>query len=223
VKVTEHNTIACRGDVRPEGHRENVSGPWYLRIGTRSQPDIVKRWTTKSGDPDFTQVYFCFEQTNKEDNFTLIRVMFLRGGTKKPSFVAGCTFHRTRIRKRPEEIIELRIKRRYGSSLPHPIPIGRYTGSCMYDVDGGFAVFTLQAVTLRAEPKPPEPKTIITPGDAEYDVTFRDAQKTLSRVDGLGGRGANAGGLRDGELPDSLPAGSGGEGVGRSVWTPGDR
>jgi hypothetical protein len=65
-------------------------------------------------------------------------------------------------------------------------------------VDGGFAVFTLQATSLHKKPEPQKPKTIITPGDEEFNVTLANAQRTLSRVDGLAGGGVDAGGLRHG-------------------------
>jgi hypothetical protein len=177
---------------------------------------VVRDWEGK-------QVLLNIEQPHDEDNFTLIRVMFLKGGQKTPSFVAGVKFNRVRWYRRSDEVIETRLKRKLGNSFQHPVPIGKYEGSCMYDADGGFAVFTLQAMTLRKEPEPSKPKTIITPGDAEYGLTLRDAERAVQGTDGVGGGGVDAGGLRDGELPDSLPPRSGGEGVGRSVWTPGDR
>ena len=101
--------------------------------------------------------------------------------------MAGRQFHKVRWYRRSDEVIETRLKRRLGNSLPHPVPIGKYEGSCMYNVDGEFAVFTLQAMTLRKEPEPSKPKTIITPGDAEYGLALRDAKKSLSRNDVMGG------------------------------------
>ena len=85
MKVTEHNTIACNGSLHPHGHQDKYQGPWSLRIGTRSQPMVVRDWEGK-------QVLLNIEQPNEQDNFTLIRVMFLKGGQKTPSFVAGLTF-----------------------------------------------------------------------------------------------------------------------------------
>ena len=179
MKVTEHNTIACKASLHLHGHQQEHEGPWSLRIGVKSQPIVVRDWEAK-------QVLLSIEQPNREDNFTLIRVMYLKSGRKKPSFVAGCKFHRARWHRRSDEVIEVRLKRKLGNSFQHPVPIGKYEGSCMYDVDGGFAVFTLQALTLRKEPEPSKPKTIITPGDKEYGLTLRDAKRALSRTDGMG-------------------------------------
>ena len=65
------------------------------------------------------------------------------------------------------------------NSLPHPLPLGKYKGSCRFDPEGAYAVFTFQAVTLRMQPKPAEPKNIITPGDQEYGVTLSEARRLL--------------------------------------------
>ena len=75
MKVTEHNTIACTGSLHPHGHMQQNEGPWSLRIGTRSQPMVVRDWEGK-------QVLLSIEQPNEKDNFTLIQVMFLKGGQR---------------------------------------------------------------------------------------------------------------------------------------------
>jgi hypothetical protein len=182
--------MAASASLQLQGHTRETEGPWNLRIAPKFQPPIIQGWTAK-------QVFLSMEQPNKDDNFTLIRVLYLRG-VKKPSLVAGLTFRRARWRRRPQGGVEVRIKKRYGNSFPHPLPLGRYTGTCMYDMEEGFGVFTFQAITLRREPKPQEPKVIITPGDRGFNESLRNAKRTLSRTHGLGGRGANAGGLRNG-------------------------
>ncbi len=191
MKVTEHNTITVNASLHPCGHRYEHEGPWSLRVGVRSQPTIIHNWKAK-------QVLLSIEQPNTKDNFTLIRVMYLKSGQKKPSFVAGCKFHRVRWRRRRDEVIEVKLKKKMGNPFPHPMPVGKYDGSCMYDVGGGFAVFVLQAMTLRKEPELSKPKIIITPGDTEYGSTLRNAARSLSRTDGVEGRGVNAGGFCDG-------------------------
>lgn len=171
--TSEFNTIACTASLHLHGHRYEHEGPWSLRIGVRGQPDIVNNWDSKT-------ILLSIEQPNKEDNFTLIRAMFLRSGRTKPSIVRGCTFHRVRWYRRPDDVIDIRLKRKLGKLVPHPIPIGKYDGSCFYDAAGGFTVFNLQAMTLHQDVKPSTPKTIITPGDQDYNVTLRDAKRTLS-------------------------------------------
>lgn len=180
MKVTEHNTMACRGSLQPRGHTQDHVGPFELRIGSTFQTLIVERWTAK-------HVLLAIEQPNEEDNFTLLRVLFLRSGTMKPSFVAGCKFRNAKVYRRKDGMVEVRIKKRYTDSFPHPFPTGKYTGSCMYDVEGRFAFYTLQAMSHRRQPEARKPKTIITPGDTEYDLTLAHAKRTLRRSDGVDG------------------------------------
>lgn len=172
MKITEHNTLACSGSLQPRGHTQDHVGPFELRVGCTFQPPIVEGWTAK-------HVLLAIEQPNEEDNFTLLRILLLRSGTKKPSFVSGCKFHNAKVYRRKDRMVEVRIKKRYTDSFPHPLPIGKYTGSCMYDVEGRFAFYTLQAMSHRKQPEAQKPKTIITPGDVEYDLTLKNAKRTL--------------------------------------------
>lgn len=183
--------MAAGGSLHPHGHKDENSGPFCLRIGIRSQPDIVREWVAKF-------ISLGVEQPQEDTNFTLLRVMFLLPGRKTPWVVKGVTMHRARLYRKAHGVLECRLRKRLTDKLAHPMPIGQYTGNCIYDVDGGFAVFTLQATSLRKEPEPQKPKTIITPGDAEFDVTLANAKRTLSRADGLAGGGTDAGGLRHG-------------------------
>jgi len=202
MKITEHKTMQITGSVHPHGQRDQTTGPFDLRIGMAAQPAVLHGKDPKT-------VLLCLEQPNEEkDNFTLLKVLYLRTGTRKPSFVAGCTFHNARQYRRGGTIA-VRIKKRLCLSFPSPLPIGRYTGTCMYDEDrGSFVLFTLQAMTLVKEPEPVKPKTIITPGDPEYANTLRDAKRKLHGADGVDRGGTDAGGLRHGQLPDGLPPGS---------------
>ncbi len=189
--ITEYNTIAISGSVHPHGHTDKNTGPFSLRVGIKSQPQVLQYWES-------SHVYLSIEQPNETDNFTLLRVLYLRSGTKKPSLVAGCVFHRAKWYRRPKGLIEVRIKKRYCNVLTHPLPSCQYSGTCMYDVGGGFVVLTLQAVSLNKEPEPQKPKIILTPGDEGFNESLANAKRTFSGTDGLAGGGANAGGLRDG-------------------------
>lgn len=191
MKATDLNTMAASGNIHPHRHRTENVGPFALRIGIRSQPDIVRNWAAKT-------VSLGIEQTQEDTNFTLLRVSFLLPGRPTPGILKGVTMRRAKLYRKGGGVLEVRLRKRWTDGLTHPLPQGQYTGNCVYDVDGGFAVFTLQATSLRKEPEPQKPKTIITPGDADFDVTLADAKRTLSGVDGLAGGGANAGGLRHG-------------------------
>jgi len=191
MKTTDHNTMVISGRLHPRGHQLPGIGPFTLRVGRRGQPDIVSNWGAKF-------VLLGIEQPNEDDNFTLIRVLFLLPGRRTPWVAKGMPMKRARVYHRKTGELEVRIRKRFSDKQTHPLPTGQYTGSCIHDVEGGFAVFTLQAISLRKEPETQKPKTIITPGDSTFNVTLAEAQRTLSRFDGMAGGGTNAGGLRDG-------------------------
>jgi len=191
VETTEHNTMAATANVWPHKHRDKTVGPYDVRIGSRSQPDIVRAWSTK-----FVRVGI--EQTEEDTNFTLLRVVFLKQGRKMPWVVAGVPLKRVRLYRRKSGEVSVRTRKRMTDKLTHPLPTGRYVGSCIYDVDGGFAVFTLQALTLKKEGEVRKPKTIITPGDPEYGKSLAELERAFPRPHGLDGGGADAGRLRHG-------------------------
>lgn len=173
MRVTEYQTKVVYGSVWPRDGK-GPHGPHNVRFGVKAQPDIVKNW------PDKQPVSITIEQPNEDDNFTIIRVMFLKPGTPTPSFVKGVKFKKVRQYRNRGGGLEVRIKVRYTNSLPHPLPTGRYVGTSMYDDAGKFAVLTLQAGTLRKAPEPSKPKTIITPDDPEFHESLKRAKKTLS-------------------------------------------
>jgi len=184
----EYKTEAVSAHLWPHDHRSKTGGPWTLHIGVKYQPDTVKKWESR-------RVYFSMDQPEQDTNFTMMWVMYLRGGRAKPDLVRGLTFHNARQYSRKTGAREIRIRGRYGNSFPHPVPLGVYTGTCMYDPDGGMAVYTFQAVTLKKEPEKSEPKLILTPGDEEFHGTLAEASRTLGRKDGLGRGGTETGGV----------------------------
>ncbi len=189
MKSTDHNTMAARGRVHPHNHAVGNVGPYNLRIGIRSQPDVVKLWGSR-------RIELGIEQPQDETNFTMLRVVFLRVGQPTPWVVSGVPLRRVRM-YRKKSCMEVRIRKRVTDNLEHPLPLGQYVGSCIYDVDGNFAVYTLQATSLRKEPEPKKPKTIVTPGDAEYDQSLTELKRTFPGPDGLARGGTDPGGLRN--------------------------
>lgn len=182
-------TMACKGSLHPHGHTKEHEGPWSLRIGVKSQPVVIRDWKSKT-------VLLSIQQPNKEDNFTLIRVMYLKSGTRKPTVVSGCKFHRARWCLKNDGTLEVKLKKKFGNSLLHPVPIGKYDGWCAYDTNNTFVVFAFQAVTLKTAPE--SSSVILTPGDTEYGVTLKNAEKSFSRNDGVDRGGVDAGGFCDG-------------------------
>ena len=192
--------IQVRGSVKPHRHTDKMCGPHLFMLGKQSQPPLVAKWKGK--------VLLCIEQPNDDDNFSLLRILFLRPGISKPKY----KFHRASFHRKKDGTAAIYIKKRYTDTLAHPLPVGPYLGTCV--TRDGVANYTFQATTLGRAPEPSKPKTIITPGDVEYDLTLANTKRTLSRADGLGGGGANAGGLRHGQLPVRLPTGLGRKGMG---------
>jgi hypothetical protein len=185
----EGNTQFITGRVHPHSHKDQFSGPYSLRIGKTSLPPLVERWTGKS-------IYLSIVQPNDDTNYTEIRVLYRSPGHKTPASLKSLTFHRARCYRRKSGEVEVRIKKRLTDSFPHPLPTGQYVGSSLDNE--GVAVLTFQQVSLRKSAEPAKPKTIITPGDKEFDVAIADAKTAFRGVDGVDGGGPNPGGLHYG-------------------------
>lgn len=181
-----YKTVPVTASLHPHDHRAKDHGPWSLRIAPKSQPNAVEEW-------DKYKVLLCMEQP--PGDIILIWVLYLRSGRRKPDLIRGCQFHHARHYVRSDGTKEVRVKSRYGSSFPRPVPIGVYSGTCMYDPDGGMAVYTFQARTLTKEPEESKPKVILTPGDEEFHGTLKEAARTLEGTHGLGRGTDEAGGV----------------------------
>ena len=81
MKVTDYELIPVGGNVWPHGTRGS-HGPHNLNLQASNLPLIISMWTGKT-------VLFNVDQPNEGDNFTLLRILFLKSGSPKPSFVAG--------------------------------------------------------------------------------------------------------------------------------------
>lgn len=181
MKQTDYNTTAIAGRIHPHDHKHSEFGPYDLFIGERNLPEFLHDWPSSANSRPTVYI----EQPNENDNFTLVKVLFLKSGVKKPWPVAGLTMKRTRF-YRKKKGLKVTIRKRLTDAIPHPLPTGKYTGNCVYDVEGRFAAFTFQAVTLRKQPEPQKPKTIVTPGDKAYGDTLANLKKAFPDNDGLG-------------------------------------
>ena len=168
----DYNTIAVRGRIHPFRHTNEHSGPYVLRIGTRSQVDFVKGWAGKT-------VFILISQPNEEDNFSLVQVLYLKGGARRPAFIEGDYCRTLHKRMAGTGEIYVRIRKRLSNSFPHPLPTGKYIGQCRYDAEGTFALISLQARSLRKASERSELKIIMTPGDSGFDDTVRDIKKSI--------------------------------------------
>lgn len=171
--MSEYKAISVRASVQPHDHR-GTGGPHDIQIGVRAQSSLMRRW--KKGTPVLLDIF----QMNEDNNFTLLRVLFLKPGAKKPRHLKG-PYKRAFQRRRKRGDLRVSIKARYSQKLDHPLPVGGYGGTVTYDEEGTFALLSLQAVTLRKkEPEASRPKIIITPGDPCFHESLRRAEKTLS-------------------------------------------
>lgn len=164
-------TELVMANVWPHGGR-GPHGPHDMRIAFKNQIAIVQSWPSKRS------VLFSIDQPNEDDNFTLLRVLFLRSGTRTPESVRGVTFKNARQYGKKEGGLKVSIKTRYSSLLLHPLPTGPYQGTVVYDEDNSFALITVQAMTLKKEPEPSKPKIIVTPDDPR----FYESTATVKRI-----------------------------------------
>lgn len=175
MKVSNSESGFCRASLSP--HAGEIVGPWDLRLGWKYQTPLVQKW-------DGLKCLLHMEQPYDHNNFTMVRVMFLKGQTRKPSFVAGLTFKRARVYRGPNKELLVRIKSRYIGTLPHPLPPSSYDGNMMHT--DRYVVYTFQAVSMQVDQKTQEKRTIIVPGDPSYNESLAEATRTFSRDDELG-------------------------------------
>jgi len=168
MKVTDYQTDLIQANVWPHDGK-GPHGPHDIRISFKTVPSIVEEWA--KGRP----VGLSVDQPNDDDNFTLFRVLFRKGGTPSPSMVTGVSFRNCKCYKKGGKKLKVSVKVRYTNSLPHPVPTGPYQGTVLYDSNDTFALLTMQAGTLRKEPEPSKPKIIVTPEDPGF-------HESLSRI-----------------------------------------
>lgn len=166
-----------RASVHPHGHTAEFGGPVDVNIGVRSQPTLLRTWDPK------VKPLFQIEQPDEGSNLTLIRIAF--GDYVWPN---GLPDHRANVYRKnnirrqavapsgtvmdiaPGGLLVVAIKGRYTNSLPHPVPIGKYAGTC--EEGEGWVLFTLQARTLVARPAQKPRSNLILPGDADFDPSL---------------------------------------------------
>jgi hypothetical protein len=192
VKRSDYQTKEVRCHVHPAGHEHRDSGPHYVYVGFWAKYGLFEDW------PHKRDVLVALEQTDPEKtNFTLMYIMALKRGVRKPALVSGLKFQKAswNVTKRRGDLRKgersgasrVYLKSRLSKVLPHPIPVGQYTGLCIWEDDhvgkGRWALLTLQAANLKkvAPPEPPREKTLVLPGDDEFDLTLAAAKKSLQR------------------------------------------
>lgn len=139
-------TMTCKASVWPHRHRNEGYGPLDLRISYRNQPPVAQSW------PRGISLLAWLEQPDERTNLTIMRVKFKFCGVWK-------LWHRIRLRRiKKDRGISIYLKSRITNSLDHPVPVGRYDGTCKYT--SHWCLYTFQAVSLRVKP---EESRIIVP------------------------------------------------------------
>lgn len=172
--------IEVTGSVWPHDHTYREGGPLDVRLGVRVQHPLVTNWNKK------TKPLFDIVQTEKDSNFTIIRLLFLKPGTAMPFKLKHITWHKaTMFRIIKTGQVEIRIKTRFTNSLKHPVPVGQWMGTRqdeptdVVDRKCNWVLYTIQHKTLDSIPEPLEPKTIITPGDEDFALPPSDIKRPV--------------------------------------------
>jgi hypothetical protein len=164
-----------RGSVKPHGHTNKMCGPYVFMLGKQSQTaNTLQSSRQRFFGVSKGRALLCIEQPNEGDNFSLIRLLFVPDTRNS----RASKFHSVSFHRKKDGTISVYIKKRYTDTLLHPIPVGPYKGTCV--TGEGFANYTFQALTLNKTAEPSQPKTIITPGDVDYDLTLDAARRKLS-------------------------------------------
>lgn len=139
-------TTVCRASVWPHRHTDDYTGPLDLKISWRNQPPVIRAWPKKR------PADIHLEQPDERTNLTVMKLSF--GADLYPS-------HRiNQYRLRRDDTLTCYIKGRITNQMEHPIPRGRWEGTCEYT--DKWCLFTFQALTLQV--KQPEPLIVLPDG-----------------------------------------------------------
>lgn len=154
----EPQTTECSASVWPHRHTDEMSGPLDIKISFRNQPPLVKGWTKNH------PLYVCLEQPDEKTNLTMLWLAFDFAGGPCP-FTKGHEHHKwyniNSYRTPRDHSLRFYIKSRVIKSVPHPIPRGKWSGTCHHT--NKWCMFTFQAMTMKVKPKD-EPRIVLPDG-----------------------------------------------------------
>ena len=127
----------CTASVWPHRHTDELTGPLDVVIRCKNQPPVVRDW------PKGKEVRVNLAQPDERTNLTVLNVSF-RADIYPWSSVNQC-----RIKK--DGSLKFYLKSRITRRMEHPIPRGKWTGTCQYT--DKWCMFTFQAMTMRVTPK----------------------------------------------------------------------
>jgi hypothetical protein len=123
-----------------------MGGPLDLKIGYRHQPSFTRSL------PSGVSLYVNLDQPDERTNLTIIR---LSVGLLPPKGKKWYRINQYRIKK--TNSLTCYLKSRITRSMDHPIPAGRYEGTCEWT--DNWCLFTFQAMTMKVQQE--EPKIIV--------------------------------------------------------------
>lgn len=138
-------TMKCTASVWPHRHTNELTGPLDVRISYRNQPPMVRFRLMKYS------IHASLEQPDERTNLTIIKLFFNPGLQSRKQVVATAFSRR-------DKSVKVYLRYRLTKKMEHPIPRGRWEGTCNYDDTQ--CVYTFQAMTMKVQP---EESRIIVP------------------------------------------------------------
>lgn len=150
----------CQASVWPHRHTDEMSGSLDIKISFHNQPSVAQGWPKKQ------PIWITLQQPDERTNLTLLQlrlalvkgVKFFQDDIDHPNLKWYRINH---CRLRRDGTLKLHIKTRIINTVSHPIPRGKWNGTCRYTDRG--CRFTFQAMTMRVHPKD-EPRILLPDG-----------------------------------------------------------
>jgi hypothetical protein len=172
--------IEVAANVMPHDHEYEGIGPVDIRIGSRHLPDLVKNWHSYTGR---RKPLFKLAQPNEDDNFTVLYLLFSKT-VGKPGHLKDIRLHRATYFRYTQGSLELRVRARHVQRLPHPLPFRVWYGTLQEGP--GWVAYTLQGGPSLKLRKTEEKRTILLPGDPDFESTGGH-QAAIRKVHDLAG------------------------------------
>ena len=140
----------CTASVWPHRHTDELTGPLDIKISYKNQPPIVRDWPKKRS------IKVQLAQPDDRTNLTIIQLAFMY------TWRADRDWHNiNQYRIKKSNSLTCYLKTRITKTMQHPIPRGRWEGTCVYDYRQ--CTFTFQAMTMQVQTTD-EPKIILPDG-----------------------------------------------------------
>jgi hypothetical protein len=155
--MADPQRTVCTASVWPHRHTNELTGPLDVKISYKNQPTIVRDWPKKK------RPAISLHQPDERTNLTIIKLVFGH------EYKDNNEWHRiNQYRIRQDNSLKFYVKARITNQMEHPIPRGKWKGTCHYTNE--WCVFTFQAMTMQVQPKY-EPKIVLPDGSLPVKKT----------------------------------------------------